>query len=98
MTGSNRRQAGCRPATLPTELTEYIAGPTGVEPVISSVTSWCPSHLNDGPKFHVAVGAVGSYDDSALATDRPCLCRNRPFYLLGYIVAVVGLEPTTYGL
>lgn len=26
-----------------------IVGPEGVEPVISGVTGWCPSQLDDGP-------------------------------------------------
>ena len=98
MTGSNRRQAGCRPATLPTELTEYVAGPTRLELVISGVTSRCSRPTELWSQNYVAVGVLGSYVDTALTTDCPYLCRNRPFYLPGYIVAVVGIEPTTHGL
>lgn len=47
---------------------------------------------------YVAFGVLGSYVDTALTTDCPYLCRNRTFYLPGYIVAEAGIEPATQGL
>lgn len=67
---------------LPTRvLQNNLAGPARLELAISDVTGRRSDQLNYGPiKNHVALGALGSYVDSARYTDRPCLCRNRRLF------------------
>ena len=48
MTGSNRRPAGCRPAALPTELTE-CNGTSGSRIRVTGVTSRGTNHYTMAP-------------------------------------------------
>ena len=73
MTDSNRRQTGCKPVTLPTELIEYICLQSGFNNMhISSVSTAIPDRIAL-PAFVGGLARPRLLDKSISATALTCM-------------------------